>query len=533
MATSDLFLTQLASYMMPPRDVFEELALSTWEVRLNGNSAHMPQLPSSFDFLHAIHQDDLIERYPECLDLIQTIVDAYSLHRDAQLPPNIEEATIEFSHMAASFDKSRSSDKSVLILTDPDSDPLSFIIANGLRLFHAAWEEMVQYVPTLKHPMAPLVEAWFKLPQRVEPVRKPTGIAPRFAAIRDRRHEHILPEQLPDLPGPQGTLTAYLPGLEPRPQRIIAAPELHLFDYAGGKSMKKGRAAPTSLRLFFELLMSVPLDARDSECRLDVSLRELRDWLYPAVERADGKLRSSYKPSKHLPLIHKGIHEVHNLYVEVTPTGAKAPETWHPIVARSRPLRDLESQTRFLIDLPPGSKRGALIDRRVARVLGLTSALHYRAYISLCYFWDAYGHTKNGKRELQSTRPRVARNSNGLIVNRQGMPMLDRAGKPIERWKQGIPLDIDSRPTNWEHAARELNPEALRRYPVLTDEDLVDLCYSTLDGEIATGNQLIDRRRKAKNALRNMSDQGYIIIAEDVVSPSGDRKGWQILPDRS
>ena len=75
------------------------------------------------------------------------------------------------------------------------------------------------------------------------------------------------------------------------------------------------------------------------------------------------------------------------------------------------------------------------------------------------------------------------------------------------RWKRGIPLDINGRPTRWKHAAREVNPEALRRYPVLTDDDLADLCYSTLDGETVTGNKLIDRRRMANTALRNMRDQ--------------------------
>ena len=528
MATSEEALNCMSFITMPPRSVFENLAESVWEVRLEGNTADMPQLPSNLDFLRAIEQRELVEGFSECVELAQKFVDEYALHRDARPRPKLEASMRELISMAALFDRSGKSD-SVPIGGDWDA-LLSVILVNGVGLFHNAWDEMCQYNPHLKHPLAPLIEDWFKLPRRVEPVRKPTGIAPRFASIRDRRYEPILSEQLPDLPGPQGNLTAYLPGLEPRPKRMIAAPELRLFDFAGGTSMKKGRAAPISLRLFFELLMSVPLEARDFHCRLDVSLRELRDWFYPAVERADGESRSSYKPSKHLPLIHRGIHEVHNLYVEVTPPGANAPEAWHPIVARSRPLRDLESQARFLIDLPPGSTRGALIDRRVARALGLKSALHYRSYISLCYFWDHYGHTKNGKRELQSTRPLVARNSDSLIVDRQGMPMLDRTGKPTERWNRGIPLDVNGKPTIWKHAAREINPEALRRYPVLTDNDLVDLCYTTLEDEIATSDQLRNRRRNAKDALRNMRDQGYILIVEDAVSISGDRKGWQVLP---
>ena len=510
-----------------PQEVFDELAKSVWAVRLGGKDEDMPDPPAVVEIQRALIDGDLNNGLTECRTRMRDIAEVSISKRFGG--PLVLRVGSRYILPLALTDLIIEIDRDPTMLDDV-SLLENFIFALSIGVFHSEWETRKEQVPGLKHPIAPLIEEWFKLPPKVDLVRKPTGIAPRFGAIRDKRHGPILLEQLPDLPKPQGRLTAYLPGLEPRPQRMIAAPELHLFDYAGGKSMKKGRAAPISLRLFFELLMSVPLDARDSDCRLDVSLRELRDWFYPAVERADGKFRSSYKPSKHLPLIHRGIHEVHNLYVEATPTGAEAPEAWHPIVARSRPLRDLDSKARFLIDLPPGSTRGALIDRRVARVLGLTSALHYRAYISLCYFWDFYGHTENGKRSIQSTRPLVSRNSNGLILDRQGMPMLDRTGKPVERWKQGIPLDINGRPTSWKHAAREVNPEALRRYPVLTDDDLVDLCYSTADGETVTGNKLIDRRRMAKTALRNMRDQNYIILVEDAVSNSGDHKGWQILP---
>ena len=79
--------------------------------------------------------------------------------------------------------------------------------------------------------------------------------------------------------------------------------------------------------------------------------------------------------------------------------------------------------------------------------------------------------------------------------------MLDRTGKPTERWKRGIPLDVNGKPTIWKHAAREINPEALRRYPVLTDDDLVDLCYTTLEDEIATSDQLRNRRRNGRRTL--------------------------------
>ena len=200
-------------------------------------------------------------------------------------------------------------------------------------------------------------------------------------------------------------MVAYLPGFEPPTRKLIAAPTLELYDRAGGQSLKKGRAAPISLRLFFELLMAVPLEARDYQANLEVPLRDLRDWFYPAIERQDGVISSSYQRSKHLGLIQQAIQEVHNLRVEVIPEGDAAAVLWQPVSARAMPTGDLGSKARFEILMPPGSSRGALIDRHEARALGVQSAIHYRAYISLCYFWDYYGRTERGRRLIQKHSP--------------------------------------------------------------------------------------------------------------------------------
>ena len=91
-------------------------------------------------------------------------------------------------------------------------------------------------------------------------------------------------------------------------------------------------------------------------------------------------------------------------------------------------------------------------------------------------------------------------------------------------------LDANGRPTDLKHAAREVNPNALSRYPVLSDDDILDLCYSLADGTTVTGNARFQRLHRAKIALLQMEKEGYVIVVKDAVSTAGDSKGWQILP---
>lgn len=497
-------------------EIFEGLAAVTWDTHVRTtDDEDMPPMPTAEDVRHAMVEGKLEDALPEFVECVKLIIAAMPLP-ELKLPDRILPTTFLTEARNAWMLLS------LLMLKDLSNLAMSF------ETCHKIWCDASEY-QKVRHPLAPLIVAWFMLPLPVEPSLKKNGILPRFRAVHDSRRA-LSANNLPDMTGAHGEMAAYLPGFEPQPPTLISAPTLYLYDRVSGNSLTRGRVAPHTLRIFYEAIMLVELEGRQHRRYVDLTLRDLRDWLYPKVMKPDGSFApSSYKPSKHYNLILRALHDVHNLRVEVVPTGESVPTLWQPVSVRALPTKNLDSRTSFEIYLPPGSSRGALVEKHVLRTLGLKSALKYRIYIGLCYYWDKYGRTKNGRRELVATRPVVARNAQGLLVNSESAPILDRTGKPETMWKRGIPLDESNRPTDWANAAREINPSALLRYPMLTDDDLLKLCYNQ-PGDPSTGNTRLDRIRASKEALRDMHTAGDIHIIEDSVSHDGERRGWQILP---
>lgn len=513
---------------------FAKLATRAWRLYTKGpaepEDLDRPELPTKDQLSTGILNGEADQAFDEHYHRISALHEALEGHKPSglRITTQINKGMLDGPIARFLFDEE---------LSDLSAEQQSVmqqlhrtIVAEQINEVHDLWVEARNYSRRAQHPLLPLIESWFKRPRQVEPMRKRTGIAPVIFRLIDTRSDPSVFGDLPDTIGSHGEMTTYLPGFEQPSRRFKGAPILQLYDRAGGQSIKKGRVAPISLRLLFELLMSVPLEARGFQANLHIPLRDLRDWFYPAIERPNGKYVSSYQRSKHLGLIQRAIEEVHNLRVEVIPNGERESVLWQPINARAIPTGDLESRARFEILMPPGSNRGALVNRHVARVFGAKSAIQYRAYISLCYFWDYYGKTTQGRRLIRSTRPVVARNAQGLIIDKSGEPILGPSGKPIGQWKRGVPLDAYGRPTVWRHADREVNPAALSRYPVLTDDDLIDLCHSLADSRTVSDNTRFQRLHQAKEAFHQMDDEGYIIVVQNAVSAAGDRTGWKILP---
>ena len=533
MTMSELFLAQLALYMMPPRRIFEALAASTWEIRLNGDSANVPQLPSNLDFLRAMQKGDLVGGYPECLELTHEIVEAYPRHRVARLRPKFEEAVIEFSRMATLFDRSGRSDESVLISTDPDWDPLSFVIANGLGLFHAGWEETVQYDPKLKHPMAPLIAEWFTSPKRIDLSDKRAGIVPsQLKGNRALGYLAGLPPAEPPM-GAQEHQLAMLPAIAQPRDSVIPTVVFYTWASAGGPMTTRGHGAPLSMRIFFEAITEMPRDARKrgGRWRLEMTLRDLRDRLYP---RANGQ-RHDFRPTRDIANIHAALFEVDQMRVPVRYGQHNELADWRPVSVTLMPQPDLNSSIVLDIEVPPGNGGGAMIDRLPMRYYGLKSGPKYAASIGLAYYWDKYGTHSRGTRPIQATRPRVWRNENDHALGADGAVLLNNRHQPIRTYNDDRLIFLDEAGRAVQGATLEDRRAAAARernisadlYPPLVSADLLELFYPK-DGAESNANTRRSQLKRAKAALDAMAADGYCII-EETVGTLGD-PAYRILP---
>ena len=391
-------------------------------------------------------------------------------------------------------------------------------IERGLVATHAAWETHHSKNEELRHPIAPLVTDWLNTPPVVEPDTRRTGIFPK--AIDPHSRAFTLPH-MPTAPAPPdaplGAIpdTAYLPGLAPPDSLSRTATPLVLYDMLGEESMRGGHAAPMALRLFVEALMLLQQKDRHMRRRVRVTLRSLRDWLYPNNP-------GNYKVPRILPLIFQALLHVDAMRVRVVLPGEKAATLWRPVGVTGYPVDSLDSPVIFDIELPPGSSSGALMDRQALRQVGVQSALKYRALLTLYVEWDRYG-THSGKR-IYATRPCVRRDKSGVLVDRRGNPVTDKRGRQSSDWSKGVPVDENGQPTVWAGAAREPNP-ARSRYPIYTENDVLRLCYAL--GAVTQKNRRW-RLQQARRALLEMERDGLLIIERNATSV--DHKGWRIMP---
>ena len=532
MATYEQALEKISSIVMPPRHFFETLAELVWEVRLEGDTADLPDLPSQLAFLQAIERQELVEGFSECVELAQKIVDEYEHHRDAQPRPKLEASIRELTNIAALFDRSGKSDDSVPIGGDWDR-LLAVILVNGIDLFHKAWDEMRQYNPALKHPLAPLIEAWFKMPTLIEPTDKRAGIVP--AQLKGNRALGYLAGLPPAEPpiGAQEHQLAMLPAIAQPRDSVIPTVVFYTWASAGGQTTTRGHGAPLSMRIFFEVITEMSRDARKrgGRWRLKMTLRDLRNRLYP---RATGQ-RHDFRPTRDIANIHAALFEVDQMRVPVRYGQHNELADWRPVSVTLMPRPDLNSPIVLDIEVPPGNGGGAMIDRFPMRYYGLKSGPKYAASIGLAYYWDKYGTYGRGKRPIQATRPRVWRNKRDQALGADGTVLLDERHQPIRNYSndrlvfldeagrvvQGATLE-DRRAA----AARERNP-AVDVYPLVQDSDLLELFYPKTDAKVNDSTRRTQLER-AREGLDAMAADGYC-VTEETPGPFGDR-AYRILP---
>ena len=358
-------------------------------------------------------------------------------------------------------------------------------------------------------------------PQTVAPdvTRHPhAGILPASlagAAVRVQVSDRF-DERLPELPGPGVAADGdgWLPGFDPGPGPLAKLPALDFLHAGGLEAFQRGRGAPWPLRIAYETLIDVPAAARNGGiARLEYPLRGDGDATLQAMLYPEGRLNLSRDWRRFLAAL-----EVVDRFSVPADGGMSA---WLPIRVRSVPVRT-GGVLRLDVSLPPGSDKGPRILRRVLRRLGARSYPQWRAWLALAYLWDrsaVNGHW------VRATRPRLARDSGGRLVDATGAVMLDKRGAPVTKWKdrRAVLLDTDDRPVPTAgEAAREHNPDA-RLHPWLTEADIVALGYPPELGLSASGVR--SRKARVLEDLAAFEAEGLIVFE---AHPS--RRLWRVLP---
>ncbi len=381
--------------------------------------------------------------------------------------------------------------------------PVGADLYHDAATLHELWAQQPEPGP---HPLSPLVRAYLRRPLPVQPETRRDVITPGTLAgmVATPPREPItgderLPMLLDDL-GDLGPSQAVLPGLAHESVVVESLP-LPLYDATGAPMDRKGSGAPYELRLWFGAVLSVPTTARGGPVRVELTLRD-----YVRM------LGVKYRRGEHLPRIREALWAVHNMRV------AYQRRDWCivSVPALPRPDARLDDEVPLCIELPPGSERGPMIDRVTLQRLGAKSTPAFRAWIRLAYFWNKFGTGGGGR--IRATRPILARNDDGHMLDSESRVILTKHDKPETQWSHPRAVRLDG---------EEHNPAA-DRIPVLIDADLVALCYDNREVSPTTYRERLSRARKA---LQKMETAGHLVIERGVIDKKG-RRGWRVLEPR-
>lgn len=229
--------------------------------------------------------------------------------------------------------------------------------------------------PRPPHPLACILAAWQGMPAVVNPEqRQDRRILPTVRASgQESRPERQRGMLFGGLLDGRSEGSPELPLFEAAPVRKSVA-ILDIADAAGVPVMARGRGAPLSARLFVRAGLSVaPRDRRRQSVRIALTVRELRDGLFP---NGWNGLRDWRKVETAL----MGARD----YTIRLPDGGR----WFMLALRRLPpeygagLPSLDDEVVLDIAFPPGASDGPPIDLPTQDALSVESAPRWRAYIA-------------------------------------------------------------------------------------------------------------------------------------------------------
>ena len=355
----------------------------------------------------------------------------------------------------------------------------SFLVTLGIPQMSALWNRLPNdQRPRAGFPLEILFQAWLDRPNFVNPSTRTTGriipgklaqVAPGdrqagklFAyaahvvhAATDAGTSHgqvVFPGSL----YPEATRQQFvLPGFK-ESTTIGPCLPLALYDLGDAPATSRGPAAPLSLRLFVEAVLAVPLDSRDTHkpVAMRITLREMLEWLYPSPRKP--------RPNEYWPRLMAAFEALDSPEARIP---WYDPETGHGGLRRIVNVSDiprgaakLDDLISVIVDLPPGSGNGPQVSDNL-RQWGIKSAAGYRALLNLAYRWFEPGRTHF----------------------------------PVGRGRH-------------RYWAQANDPE---RYPSLTDNELIALCFPT-STRSARRNLVSDARK----VIRQLEQAGELRVVE-------------------
>ena len=289
-------------------------------------------------------------------------------------------------------------------------------VSSFAQLAHLVWQEADKTVPDLKHPLAPLIDAWHTGPMEVQAVRDTNGnlrsdtIAPRIAmresgAKTDRLY---LPPAHIGSDGQGGRVA--LPGFgEGNTTSRIPVLPVELYDLGVQAGVRRGGhgGAPIPARMLVKLAAAPSASVRHGArfVTYNISLRDLRDALYPP-QYLDGRPRQLRPVSYMWPRVREAIRIINqDARIPILDPSTGYGHFHHLLRINENFGRiDLDMPVGVVLDIPPEVEGGVQLPDRLDQ-WGAESAPAYRALIGLAFLWHEPGrtHAPKGGRWIRKT----------------------------------------------------------------------------------------------------------------------------------
>ena len=378
---------------------------------------------------------------------------------------------------------------------------------------HAEWLQWKESEPNLQHPLKPIVGAWIQETTAKQITleydqKHPIGILKSsLGSVRDASFVELgETTRLPEFATPnsrQQVESTQLQLFHPAAKTSIlpAVMPLQIAHPMGLKPKTKAGAVSHVIRIFFEALMALAPNQQQTD--MVFRLGDLIRYLYP-----DGK----FHRTNQLPYVINALEVLHFHATVPWRDDQGDLRRWRPVYVKSPLEINSKNETPVLmrVEMPPDAKQGIAVDKQITRELGKSSAPQFNAYLTAAWIWDKYG-THRGK-IIDPTRPVERRNSENTLVDATGKPILNPRGKALTNLYDTHAV---------KKLERELNADAIKRYPVLSDADLIYACFPNTNDT--------QRKRLLKRAQAHWTklEKTHIVRIERLTH------GWRILPGAS